>query len=107
MPGLFTVGRAPDGDRPGLALERHEEGVDRDVVQAGQFRFQAAAVRASRVAEDGDAPLAIEPGNYLLVIDRDLAEVEVPTLIVMGEELWTFYSLEDRGDPPEWLRMAP
>jgi hypothetical protein len=42
----FAIRRAPDGDRPGLALERHQEGVDGDVVEAGQFRLQLFAVRA-------------------------------------------------------------
>jgi hypothetical protein len=51
----FAVRRAPDRDRARAALEGHQEGVDRHVVQAGQLGLEPAAERATRVAEDGDA----------------------------------------------------
>ncbi len=61
LPGLSPILGAPEGDGLGLTLKGQDEGVDRDVVDPGQLRFQLFAIATARVAEHGDLPLAVAP----------------------------------------------
>ena len=58
-PGLVAVGGAPHRPWLGVSLQGQQEGVDRDVVQAGQFGLQPPTVAAAWVAEDSHAPPAL------------------------------------------------
>jgi hypothetical protein len=74
LPGLHAVGGAPDRDRPGGALERQQEGVDGEVVEAGDLGLEPAAVRAGRVAEDHEAAPSLAVHGADRVVERQGVE---------------------------------
>src|SRR3990167_8939829 len=73
-PGALAAGGAPDRNRTGLSLEGHEEGIDGDVVDAGELWFELLAVDAVRIAEDRDLALAIAAHGLDRVVQRQLVD---------------------------------
>ena len=88
--GMFTAAAC---DQEHVLFAEHDTGIPRRRDRAPRLTWLDARTGS-------EAGLARMEG-------LEAAGGQLGPLIVMGDELWTFYGREDRGDPPEWLRMVP